>query len=708
MSQRYRVGVDIGGTFTDFVLLADEAGDLRLHKRLTTPLDPARGVMEGLRELLHDAGVTLADCETLVHGTTLVTNAVIERRGAEAALLTTRGFADILEMGREQRYDIYDLFLEYPEPLVPRRRRLEVDERMTRDGESLRPPDLGAVSAQVQELVDDGVESVAVCFLHSYRNPAHERAVAKMIREEVPELSVSISSEVVPEIREYERTSTTVCNAYVRPLVDRYLERLESELEDEGFRGRFYLMQSSGGLASSETIRRLPIRLLESGPAGGALVASFVGRALETPDVLSFDMGGTTAKVCLIRDHKPDLGAEMEAARVHRFKKGSGLAIKTPVVDLMEIGAGGGSIARADRLGLLRVGPRSAGADPGPACYGRGGEEPTVTDACVELGYFDPDYFLGGEMRLDPSAARLSLKNLGQSLKITTTDAAWGIYSVVCENMASAARVHIIEKGQDPRRFPLVAFGGAGPAHAARVARTLGAPEVVVPPVSGVASALGFLVTPASFEFSRSHPSELRSLVWEEIARIYEEIEEQGHAILVAAGVSPKEVRLERWAEMRLSGQFHDIEVPVPEGPLTEGTAPKIAEAFNRRYRHLFNAVPPGYEPMVLNWRLRASGPTPALQLKEVTASLMEPSRQAELRNPTSPHGPLKARRKAFFPEADGYVDTPVYERYTLREGDSVDGPAILEEKESTVVVNPGDSVYVDALGNLRIKVGAR
>ncbi|MGH3090133.1 MAG: hydantoinase/oxoprolinase family protein, partial [Rubrobacteraceae bacterium] len=327
-------------------------------------------------------------------------------------------------------------------------------------------------------------------------------------------------------------------------------------------------MQSSGGLAAPETVRKYPIRLLESGPAGGALVASFLGEATGESDVLSFDMGGTTAKACLVQNGRPDLSAEMEAARVHRFKKGSGLAIKSPVVDLMEIGAGGGSIARADQLGLLRVGPQSAGANPGPACYGQGGTESTVTDACLALGYFDPEYFLGGAMKLDAPATERALEELGNSLDISATDAAWGIYSVVCENMASAARVHIIEKGQDPRRYPMIAFGGAGPATATRVARALGLPEVIIPPVSGVASAMGFLVTPVSFEFSRSYPDELRSLAWDQVWGVYREMEEQAYGILGASGVEAREVRLERWAEMRLSGQFHDIEVPVPGGRL--------------------------------------------------------------------------------------------------------------------------------------------
>lgn len=706
MSKAYRVGVDIGGTFTDLVLINEDGGDLRLHKLLTTPDDPARGAIQGLGELLQASGITLADCTEIVHGTTLVTNAIIERRGVRTALLTTRGFADILEMGREQRYDIYDLFLEYPEPLVPRRWRLEVDERVTRDGTVLEVPKLEGVMRQVKALVGEGVEAVAVSFLHSYRNPGHEREVAEQLRREFPQISVSISSEVAPEIREFERTSTTVANAYVQPLVDRYVSRLESQLTEGGFKGRFFLMQSSGGLAAPGTVRKYPIRLLESGPVGGALVAAFLGAAVGEPDVLAFDMGGTTAKACLVQDGRPDLGTEMEAARVHRFKRGSGISIKTPVVELMEIGAGGGSIARSDKLGLLRVGPESAGANPGPACYGRGGTQPTVTDACLVLGYLDPDYFLGGEMVLDPDASHNALWRLGDSLGLSTIEVAWGIYNVVCENMASAARVHIIEKGRDPRNFPMIASGGAGPITATRVSRTLGLPKLLIPPVSGVASALGFLVTPVSFEFSRSYPGELNSLSWEEVSRLHADMEAQASEILQSSGV--EKIKFERWAEMRLSGQFHDIEVPVPAGELTAESGRQIEAAFRSEYERLFHSVLPGYEPMVINWRLRATGPEPRVRLDRASVSMTGNDEDAGEGTVADSTRALKSRRKAYFPESGGYVSTPVYSRYALREHEEIDGPAIIEEKESTLILNPTDRLRVDWFGNLQVKIGGK
>lgn len=692
MNANNRIGMDIGGTFTDYVL--DSSDDqLRLHKRLTTPQNPAEGALLGLHELLQQNNLALSDIDLIVHGTTLVTNAIIERRGASTALLTTCGFKDILEMGFEQRYDIYDLFLRFPEPLVPRQLRLEVDERMSHDGVPLQEPDLNTVERQVRKLIETGVEALAISFLHAYRNPENEKRVSEHIRATFPDLAVSVSHEVVPEIREFERTNTTVCNAYVQPLMGRYLDRLTLELDREGFGGCFLLMQSSGGSATIETARQFPIRFLESGPAGGTLVTSFIGKALKRPDLLAFDMGGTTAKACLIREGRPEIAQVMEAARVHRFKPGSGLPIKTPVVDMIEIGAGGGSIAHADSLGLLKVGPRSAGADPGPACYGHGGQSPTVTDACLLLGYFDPHYFLGGTMALEVSAAKSAYQKLAQQLGLELQDAAWGVYRVVCENMARATRVHIIEKGQDPRRFALMAFGGAGPAHAARVARIIGASEVIVPRVSGVASALGFLVAPISFEFSRSYPSEVKRLDWEVVQEIYSDLEQQAVGTLMQAGISRESIRLERQVDMRFKGQFHELTVPVPSAKLTDIVASDIVTSFTEKYTQLYHAALPGYEPMVLNWRLRAVSPDVGINLKDTRSAS------------SGTEGALKGERSAYFPEVGGYVNAPVYDRYSLASGVVIPGPALVEERESTTVIGVGDTLRVDELGNLRIQV---
>jgi 5-oxoprolinase (ATP-hydrolysing) len=689
----YRVGLDIGGTFTDLVLLDEATGGLRLHKVLTTPDDPARAALAGLVELCAAEGIDAGRVAVLVHGTTLVTNAIIERRGARTALLATRGFRDILEMGKEQRYDIYDLFLRFPEPLVRRRDRIEVDERTAADGEVLTPLDRPAVRRAAARLAADGVRAVAVAFLHAYRNPDTERAAREAIREAAPSLAVSLSSDVVPEIREYERTSTTVCNAYVQPLLDRYIGRLESTLAQRGFRGRFTLMQSTGGAASPETARRFPIRLLESGPAGGALVAAFFGGRLGLRDLVGFDMGGTTAKICLIREGRPSIAPEMEVARVHRFKRGSGLPVTVPTVDMMEIGAGGGSIAWVDSLGLLKVGPHSAGAEPGPACYGRGGREPTVTDACLALGYFDEASFLGGTMPLDRPAALRALERVGAALRLDPVQAAWGIHQIVVESMAQAARVYLIERGQDPRRFALVAFGGAGPSHAARVARILGMREVIVPPASGVASALGLLVAPVSVELVHSLPGPLDDLPWDRVAALYAGMEAQGLAALAEAGVPADAVVRERRAEMRLLGQFHDIEVPVPDGPLGPAIAGPLAAAFEAEYRRRYGVFLGDRPIQALNWRLTVRGPRPGVRLQAGAAGAVDAS------------SAVRARRPAYFPEAGGFVEVPVYDRARLRPGMRAAGPAIVEEREATTVAGPGDAFAVDAAGDLRLTI---
>ena len=492
-----RIGFDIGGTFTDFVLADARDGSLRLHKCLTTPQDPAIGALDGLAAIMAEHGVGLADVGEIVHGTTLVTNAVIERKGVKLGLITTTGFRDVLEAGTEQRYDIYDLFLTYPEPLVPRHRRLEAIERIDRDGRVITPLDADSVRKAARALSEAGAEAIAICFLHAYREPAHERQAAAIVAEALPGLPVSVSHEVIAEIGEYARCATTCANAYVQPLMARYLGRLQQALRGNGFTGALRLMHSAGGLMSVEAAQALPIRLLESGPAGGALAATLLGARAGHRDMLAFDMGGTTAKSCLIEAGRAQTTPMLEAGRKHRFKKGSGLPIKAPAIDMIEIGAGGGSIASIDAVGLLRVGPHSAGAMPGPACYGQGGMLPTVTDANLVLGYYDPAFFLGGAMALDVAAARAAIASVAEPLGMTVEQAAWGIHKVVVESMADSARVYLVERGKDPRRYAMVGFGGAGPAHAAEIARALGMSELVIPPASGAASALGFLAAPA-------------------------------------------------------------------------------------------------------------------------------------------------------------------------------------------------------------------
>jgi 5-oxoprolinase (ATP-hydrolysing)/N-methylhydantoinase A len=690
-SKGFRAGIDIGGTFTDFILFDAADAAIRLHKCLTTPADPSKGALSGLAELMSAAGIAVADLDEIVHGTTLVTNAVIERNGAPVGLITTEGFRDVLEIGVEQRYDIYDLFLTFPDPLVRRSRRLEIAERVGADGGVIRPLDEMSVLRAVKRLVADKVEAIAVCLMHSYRNPEHEQRARALIQQHYPQISVSISSEVVAEISEYKRFVTTCANAYVQPLMDRYLSRLERELTARGFRGALRLMHSAGGLVSLEEARQFPIRLLESGPAGGALATAWFGQKAGKDNVIAFDMGGTTAKACMIENGAAHITSQLEAGRVRRFKNGSGLPIKSPVVDMIEIGAGGGSIASIDEVGLLQVGPHSAGAAPGPACYGQGGEKPTVTDASVALGYYDPGFFLGGRMKLDLDAADRALKTLAEPLDISTVEAAWGIHQVVSENMASAARIHLVEKGKDPRGYSMIGFGGAGPAFAARVAHILGVSEVIIPQASGAASAFGFLTAPLSFDLVRSHPMELSAdLDADALNAAFDALADEGRAKHVAAGADAATVTIERTADMRLVGQLHEINVPIPTGRLDASAYETIRKAFEDVYTARYTLVPAGAELEVLSFRVRASGPKPQLSI-----------RQADV--PDSADGALKGHRKAYF--GDGFVVAAIYDRYRLTPGIEISGPAIIEERESTTLVPPGDALTVDGSGNLRIAI---
>ena len=721
----YRIGFDIGGTFTDFILVDGERGRLHLHKCLTTPEDPSIGALAGLSDLLEAVGVDIAEVGHVVHGTTLVTNAIIERSGARLGLLTTRGFRDILEMGTEQRYDIHDLFLAFPEPLARRCDRREVGERVSRDGEILEALDPDAVRREVRELVADGVEALAVCFLHAYKNPVHERAVRDLVRSEFPDLPVSISSDVHPQINEYERSSTTAANAYVQPLMSAYVRRLDRVLRERGFAGRFHLIQSSGGLTAPETAQALPIRFLESGPAGGAQASALVGRTIGHPDLLSFDMGGTTAKASLVQNGEPDIAPMLEAARVHRFKKGSGLPVHAPVIDMMEIGAGGGSIARVDELGLLKVGPESAGAEPGPACYGQGGVRPTVTDANLLLGYLDPGYFLGGRMALDRAAAQSAMAALGAELGLSAEEAAWGVYDLVSENMAGAARVHIVEKGRDPRRYAMVAMGGAGPLHAARVARKLGVRTVVVPPASGAASALGFLVAPVAYELARSWPMRLASPDFAAVETLLRELETEGRTRLAEAGVDGAAVRehgaktegagaaacepardgrvtVQRQADMRLRGQMHQITVPLPPDPLSPANLSAVIDAFTEEYQRRYTHLYDGAEIEVLNWRVVCTGPTadvPTRLAGEGKAGARDGA------GPDVADSALKGTRRAWVPGRGEFVGVPVYDRYAMKAGAVIEGPAIVEEREATTIVPDACTLDVDDGLNLRISL---
>lgn len=685
-----RVGVDIGGTFTD-LFLADTLGRLRtIVKTPTTPSDPSEGVEVGLRQLCEVAGISPGEIAQIVHGTTLVTNALVERKGAVTGMLTTRGFRDVIAMGREHRYDLYDLKLDLPEPLVPRWLRLEVTERVAADGRVLEPLNVEEAGRQITKLLQAGVQAIAVCLLHSYRNPRHEEMLRDIIVDMAPGVYVSLSSEVVPELREYERFSTTVANVYVRPVVDRYLVRLEDRLKRLGFCGSLLIMLSNGGTCTVDVARRLPIWLVESGPAAGALMATYVAQKSGRDALLSFDMGGTTAKACIVEGGRPLVTSDYEVARLQRFRKGSGLPVKVPVIDMIEIGAGGGSIAWVDEFGLLRVGPESAGADPGPACYGWGGELPTVTDADLVLGYLDPDYFLGGQLKLHPDRAYKALERVARPLGMNVHEVAWGMHQLVNENMAAAARVHSIERGKDVRNFPMVAFGGAGPVHAYGVARILRLREVWCPPGSGVASAQGLLVAPVAFDLVHSWPGLLDALRWDEVNEILDAMEREATGLVVAAGVDKETVRIARWADLRYVGQGYHVTVPVPIGRLWEGQREAIQASFAKVYKDLYGRLAEGVGIEVLSWRVTASGPS-----HEIVPGA--PRRTA---------GPaLKGTRRAYFPELGGFVPVPVFSRYSLEAGDLLEGPAIVEEEESTTVVGPGARLQVDEGGILKLEL---
>jgi N-methylhydantoinase A len=678
----WHLAVDIGGTFTDVVLL-DAAGTTTIvEKVLTTPKEPAAAVMDGTRRALARAGVSARDVQYVIHGTTLVTNALIERKGAPTALVTTAGHEDAIEIGRETRYDAYDLAIEKPAPLVPPRLRFGLGARLMADGSERVPLDPAAVDTLIDRLRAAGVEAVAVSMLHAYRNPAHERAVAARLRERAPGLRVSLSSVVSGEIREYERTSTTVANAYVVGVVESYLRALTDLLRAEGFAGQLLLMLSSGGTCTVETACEVPIRLVESGPAGGAAAAAHHARATSAPRVLAFDMGGTTAKICLIDDGEPQITREFEVARVWRFKRGSGLPLLVPVVELIEIGAGGGSIAHVDRMGLPKVGPESAGSEPGPACYGRGGERPTVTDANLVLGYLDAGYFLGGAMPLDRRAAEAAITaHVAEPLGLAVTEAAAGIHAIVTENMANAALMHAVERGKEIDGYELYAFGGAAPMHVCALAERLGMQTVVVPPAAGVRSCFGFLASPLAFEVARSRTVRLESADPGELSLLLDELEADARAPLGLAGIAANDVLVRRFAEMRYRGQGYELEVPVPAGRPDAAWLATLTKNFEDVYRTYYRHVPEGLPMEAVTWRVRAQSPAPSLP---------------PARAPRAAHPSPKAERRIWIAAESAFRTVPVWDRYTLPPGWRAAGPVVVEETESTTVVSPAFDVRVD------------
>ena len=689
---RCRIGVDVGGTFTDFVLV-DEARDVIFTgKQLTSACDPGVAICEGVQRIAGEAGVDPGAVDGVVHGTTLVANTIIERTGARIGLITTGGFRDVLEVGTEMRYDLYDLFLEKAEPLAPRDRRLTVDERIDSDGNVLRPMDEAELREAARVLVGMGVEALAVCFINSYANSVHERRAREILAESFPALPLTVSAMVAPEIREYERACTAAANAYVMPLMRRYVTGLQGKLADMGLRAPLNVMLSGGGIAALRVARETPIQLVESGPAAGAIAGAHYARITGTPSVIAFDMGGTTAKMCLIENGEPEHATTFEAGRVKRFAHGSGIPLKVPVIDLIEIGAGGGSIARLDAMGLMKVGPQSAGAEPGPVCYARGGTQPTVTDADLWLGYLSPDFFLGGEMPLDVAAVRDAIDSvLSRPAGLDTTGAAAGVHAIVNSNMAAAARRHIAEKGRDPRRHALVATGGAGPVHAWGLARRLGMRRIVCPLAAGVTSSLGFLIAAPATDRAHSHVSRVESVSHHTVAAFYDAMARDATAALVEAGGDAGTIAVERRVEMRYVGQGFEIEVPVPNGALGPDLGAVLHERFLERYDELFGRRITGVPVETVTWRLTASGPTPNVNLnfrgRRIEAGAAE-----------------KGERQVHFP-GTGFVRCKVYNRYGLAAGTSFRGPAVVEERESTVVAGPDTTLSVDEFLNLVIDI---
>ncbi len=692
IGKRIRVGVDVGGTFTDFVLVDEKRDLIFTGKRLTTPEDPGLAITDGLERLVSESGTSVPELDAVVHGTTLVANTIIERTGAKVGLITTKGFRDSLEMGREIRYDLYDLFFEKPEPLAPRFLRQPVDERIDAKGNVLRPLDENTLGAAAEKLVAEGVEAIAICFMHAYANDAHERQAKEILDAKYPDMPITTSTEVAPEIREYERANTACANAYVLPLMQRYLGDLSQKLSDQGLKQPLYLMQSGGGIASVTRGQAAPIHLIESGPAAGATAGAFYGRLMGTEQVISFDMGGTTAKMCLIEEYEPEHAHEFEAGRVRRFKKGSGLPLKVPVIDLIEIGAGGGSLARVDNMGLLKVGPDSAGSEPGPVCYGLGGTQPAVTDADLLLGYLSPEYFLGGEMDLDLGLVKDAVEEkLANVTGLSVEEVAAGIHSIVNENMASATRMYIAEKGRDPRRYALIASGGAGPVHAYGMAKLLKISRVICPLGAGVLSALGFLVAAPGTDSVRSYVSRLENLDWDRLNRLFREMEEEAMAQIVEAGADPATVIMRRRADMRYSGQGFEIDVPVPDGEMDGSAADVMRQSFLDKYQELFGRQIDDLPIEALTWRIYASGPTPNVELNFAGQQIdEEPSDKGE--------------RQVYFPET-GYATCRIYNRYALKPGDSFRGPAVIEERESTAVAGPDTTVSIDKYLNLVIDI---
>ncbi|MDA0663584.1 MAG: hydantoinase/oxoprolinase family protein [Proteobacteria bacterium] len=678
-----RLAVDVGGTFTDVVIEKD--GNRTTAKVLTTSHAPEEGVLDGVDAALKSAGLVMADIGILIHGTTLATNAIIERKGAVTALITTEGFRDVLDIAYETRYDQYDIFLDKIAPLVPRYLRFSVPERLSVSGAELKPLDEAAVESLLPKLDAEGVASVAIGFLHSYVDGSHEQRVREIISAKRPDWTVTLSSEVCPEIREYERFTTATANAYVQPLMGRYLTKLNAELETRGFRGALFMMTSGGGLTTLETAVRFPIRLVESGPAGGAILATGVARATGVAKALSFDMGGTTAKICLIEDYTPEAGRSFEVDRQARFQKGSGLPLRIPVIEMVEIGAGGGSIASIDSLQQIAVGPRSAGSNPGPACYGRGGTAPTVTDGDVTLGRIDPVSFAGGKVPLYPDKSLAALEtNIGGPLGLSGELAGYGVIEMVDENMANAARVHSIERGKVIADHTIIAFGGAAPLHASRLAEKLAIDRIIVPTNAGVGSAVGFLRAPIAYEVVRSRYMPLRDFDAGQANALLDAMQDEALGV-VRSGAGDAALTEKRIAFMRYMGQGHEIVVPLPNRTLTVDDAAMLKQIYDREYEVLYGRTIPDADIEVLTWAM--------------TISTGEAEQAPVADPPDIDTPPPSGRRPVFDPVTQSFAEIAQYRRDDLLPGMRVAGPAIIAEDETSTFVSASFNARIDASG---------
>ena len=684
MTKNIKLAADIGGTFTDIVL---EAGVKRWSgKVLTTTQAPELGVIEGIKLVLAQSGIKAGDIGVVIHGTTLATNALIERKGARTAFITTEGFRDILEQGYEKRFDHYDLMIDRSVPLVPRTLRFTVRERLSADGDVLVPLDQSSLQALAARLNAADVKAVAIGFLHAYAHDGHERCVREVLSRALPpDVTICMSSEVAPEIREFERFSTTVANAYVRPLMAGYLHRLNDQLRHMGFTAPFFLMMSGGGLTTLETATRFPIRLVESGPAGGAILASEIAAECGLGEVLSFDMGGTTAKICLLTDGEPERARKFEIARSYRDMKGSGIPVRIPVIEMVEIGAGGGSIARVDKLNRITVGPDRAGSTPGPVCYGRGGSEPAVTDANLALGKIDPAYFAGGKIKLDEAGARTALqKNIGDRLGLKEFWPAAGVAEIVEENMANAARVHAIERGRDIAQCTMIAFGGGAPLHACSLAEKIGVTSIIVPVGAGVGSAIGFLRAPVAYEITRSAVISLESFNSARVNKLLEQMTSDARAVVEPA-LGGAKATLQVIADCRYVGQGHEIRVAVPVRKLTRKDGAKLKAEFERIYEQVYGLRIPNQEAEAITWSVTVSS-------KPVKAK-----RAAKASSKAAP--PARGRRAIYDPALGKQVTAPVYWRFDMKSGSSIKGPAIIAEDETSTIVGAKFKASINSLG---------